>query len=191
MPHKNFILSADTARKKMQRMAYEIVEHNIDEQQIMIAGIKDSGVIIARKIKTFLQDIFKGEIVVIEISIDKRNPKNISIPGEFNFEDKVIIITDDVANTGKTLLYALKPFLDFYPKKIQTLVLVERSHKQFPVSPDYVGLSVSTALDEKIIVETKGDEILGARLSPSPTPSRREKPQPIPSQKGKDNILGL
>jgi len=164
MPGKNFILSADTARKKMQRMAYEIVERNVDEQQIVIAGIKDSGVIIARKIKDFLKDIFKGEIIVIEISIDKKNPKSISIPAAFDFEDKVIILTDDVANTGKTLLYALNPFLDFYPKKIQTLVLVERSHKQFPVSPDYVGLSVSTALDEKIIVETEGDEILGARL---------------------------
>jgi len=164
MPTKKFILSADAARKKMQRMAYEIVERNIDEQEIVIAGIKDSGVIIARKIKAFLQDIFKGEIVVMGINIDKKNPKNISIPGGFNFEDKVIIITDDVANTGKTLLYALNPFLDFYPKKIQTLVLVERSHKQFPVSPDYVGLSVATALDEKINVETKGDEIVGARL---------------------------
>ena len=168
MPTKNFIFSADTAHKKMQRMAYEIVERNMDEQHIMIAGIKDSGVIIARKIKTFLQGIFKGEIIVMEISIDKKNPKNVSIPGGFNFEDKVIIITDDVANTGKTLLYALNPFLDFYPKKIQTLVLVERSHKQFPVSPDYVGLSVSTALDEKIIVETEGDEILGARLEAHP-----------------------
>jgi pyrimidine operon attenuation protein / uracil phosphoribosyltransferase len=174
MPIKNFILSADTARKKMQRMAYEIVERNIDEQQIIIAGIKDSGVIIARKIKAFLQDIFKGEIIVLEINIDKKDPKNISIAGGFNFENKVIIIVDDVANTGKTLLYALNPFLDFYPKKIQTLVLVERSHKLFPVSPDYVGLSVSTALDEKITVETEGDEIVGARLSPSPTPSRRE-----------------
>jgi pyrimidine operon attenuation protein/uracil phosphoribosyltransferase len=164
MPVKNFILSADTARKKMQRMAYEIVERNMDEKQIVIAGIKDSGVIIARKIKFFLQDIFKGEIIVMEIIIDKKNPKNISIPGGFNFEDKVIIITDDVANTGKTLLYALNPLLDFYPKKIQALVLVERSHKEFPVSPDYVGLSVSTAPDEKIIVETEGDEILGARL---------------------------
>ena len=76
MPTKNFILSADTARKKMQRMAYEIVERNMDEQQIMIAGIKDSGVIIARKIKTFLQDIFKGEIIVIEISIDKKTQKH-------------------------------------------------------------------------------------------------------------------
>lgn len=164
MNTKKFILSADTARKKMQRMAYEIVERNMDEQQIIIAGIKDSGVIIARKIKSFLQDIFKGEIIILEISIDKKNPKKISIPGKFDFEDKVIIITDDVANTGKTLLYALNPFLDFYPKKIQTLVLVERSHKQFPVSPDYVGFSVSTALDERIIVETEGEEILGARL---------------------------
>ena len=168
MPVKNFILSADTARKKMQRMAYEIIERNMDEQQIMIAGIKDSGVIIARKIKTFLQDIFNGEIIVMEINIDKKNPKKISIPGGFNFENKVIIITDDVANTGKTLLYALNPFLDFYPKTIQTWVLVERSHKKFPVSPDYVGLSVSTALDEKIIVETEGDEILGARLEAHP-----------------------
>jgi pyrimidine operon attenuation protein/uracil phosphoribosyltransferase len=177
MPVKNFILSADTARKKMQRMAYEIIERNMDEQQIMIAGIKDSGVIIARKIKTFLQDIFKGEIIVMEINIDKKNPKKISIPSGFNFENKVIIITDDVANTGKTLLYALNPFLDFYPKTIQTLVLVERSHKKFPVSPDYVGLSVSTALDEKIIVETEGDEILGARLEAHS--------QPLPEGKGK------
>jgi pyrimidine operon attenuation protein/uracil phosphoribosyltransferase len=174
MPGKNFILSADAAAKKMQRMAYEIVEQNIDEQQIIIAGIKDSGVIIANKIKSYLQDIFKGEIHVIEISIDKKNPKDISISGDINFEEKIIIITDDVANSGKTLLYALKPFLDFYPKKIQALVLVERSHKEFPVSPDYVGFSISTALDERIIVETESGEIIGARLNPSPTPSRKE-----------------
>ncbi len=164
MPSKKFILSADIARKKMQRMAYEIAERNIGEKQIILAGIKDSGLIIANSIKTFLQNVFKEEISVMEISIDKKKPKNISIPGGINFDDAVIIITDDVANTGKTLLYALNPFLDFYPKKIQTLVLVERSYKTFPVSPDYVGLSISTAMDEKIIVETKGNEILGARL---------------------------
>ena len=164
MPAKNFILSSDTAAKKMQRMAYEILERNMDEPQIIIAGIKDNGLIIAHKIKDFLRDIFKGEIIVIEITIDKKEPKDISLSREFNFEGKVVIITDDVANSGKTLLYSLSPFLNFYPKKIQALVLVERSHKEFPVSPDYVGLSVSTAWDERIIVETKGNEILGARL---------------------------
>lgn len=164
MPSKKFILSAGIARKKMERMAYEIAERNIGEKQIILAGIKGSGLIIANSIKAFLQDVFKGKISVIEIDIDKKNPKKISIPGSKNFDDEVVIITDDVANTGKTLLYALNPFLDFYPKKIQTLVLVERSYKTFPVSPDYVGLSISTAMDEKIIVETKGNEILGARL---------------------------
>ena len=100
----------------------------------------------------------------MEIDIDKKNPKKISIAKENNFNDAVIIVTDDVANSGKTLLYALKPFLDFYPKKIQTLVLVERSHKKFPVAPDYVGLSISTATDERIIVETKSGKITGAKL---------------------------
>jgi len=164
MPSKKFILSADIAHKKMQRMAYEIVEQNIGEKQIILAGIKDRGLIIANIIKAMLQNVFKGEILVMEISIDRVKPKNISIPDGFNFDDTVVIITDDVANSGKTLLYALNPFLDFYPKKIQALVLVERSHKKFPVSADYVGLSVSTAMDEIIIVETKGNEILGARL---------------------------
>ncbi len=164
MADDNLILSAEIARKKLQRMAFEIVEKNIGEKEIILAGIKESGLIIANIIKATLQEVFKGKIAVIEIDIDKKNPKRISIPKENNFDNAVIIITDDVANTGKTLLYALKPFLEFNPKKIQALVLVERSYKQFPVAPDYVGMSVSTATDEKIIVEAKGNEILSARL---------------------------
>jgi pyrimidine operon attenuation protein / uracil phosphoribosyltransferase len=164
MASDNFILTADIARKKLQRIAFEIVEKNIGEKEIILAGIKDSGLIIANIIKELLEDVFKGKISVVAIDIDKKNPKNISIPKGKNFDDAVIIITDDVANSGKTLLYALRPFMDFYPKKIQVLVLVARSYKEFPVSPDYVGLSISTAADELIIVEANGNEILGARL---------------------------
>ncbi len=164
MTDKKYILSAEVARKKMHRLAYEIVERNIGESRIILAGIKGNGIIIAKKIKELLKDIFKGKIEVMQINIDKKFPKKITVHGEDDFDDAVIIVVDDVSNSGKTLLYALNPFLDFYPKKIQTLVLVERSYKRFPVSPDYSGLSISTALDEKIIVETKGDEITGARL---------------------------
>ncbi|MEO6838787.1 MAG: phosphoribosyltransferase family protein [Ginsengibacter sp.] len=162
----HFILSKDIAYQKLHRMAYEIAEQNINEKQIIIAGIKENGSIIAKIIASFLKDIFKGELKIIEIKIDKKDPKNISLSEKINFDNKTIIIADDVANSGKTLLYAIKPFLDFYPKRIQTLVLVERSYKEFPISPDYVGLSVSTALTEKIIVETsKNVEIEGARLT--------------------------
>jgi pyrimidine operon attenuation protein/uracil phosphoribosyltransferase len=162
MPH--FILSKEIAYRKIQRMAYEVLERNINEHEIIIAGIKESGLIIAHILYGFLKEIFNGEIIILEINIDKKDPKNISLSDKINFENKVIIITDDVSNTGRTLLYSLRPFLDFYPKKIQTLVLVERSHKEFPVSPDYVGLSISTALSEKIIVETEADKIIGARI---------------------------
>jgi pyrimidine operon attenuation protein/uracil phosphoribosyltransferase len=168
MADTHFILSKEIAYRKMQRMAYEIVERNSNEKQIILAGIKENGLIIAEILYGFLKEIFKGELSVIAIALDKRNPKNISISDEINFDDKVIVITDDVANSGRTLLYALKPFLAFYPKKIQTLVLVERSHKEFPVTPDYVGLSIATALSEKIIVETEDREIAGARLDQHP-----------------------
>ena len=160
----HLILTREIAYRKLQRMAYEIVERNINEEQIILAGIKANGKIISKIVYSFLKDIFKGEVSIIEIVLDKKDPKNISLSEKINFDDKVIIVTDDVANSGRTLLYALKPFLNFYPKKIQTLVLVERSYKEFPIATDYVGLSVSTAFTEKIIVETKDNEIEGASL---------------------------
>ncbi|MEJ7769041.1 MAG: phosphoribosyltransferase family protein, partial [Chitinophagaceae bacterium] len=79
-------------------------------------------------------------------------------------DDSVIILIDDVTNSGKTLLYALKPFLAHHPKKIQTLTLVERSHKLFPVSSDYVGISLATTLQEHIFVEVENGQVSGAYL---------------------------
>ena len=160
----NYILSKEIAYRKLQRMAYEVMERNMDEKEIIIAGIKDSGSIIAGVLNEFLKEIFTGSIRIMDIIIDKKDPKNISFSQTIDFNNKVIIVCDDVSNSGRTLLYALKPFLDYYPKKIQSLVLVERSHREFPVAADYVGMSVATALSEKIIVETDIDGITGARL---------------------------
>lgn len=161
------ILSQNAAMRKLQRMAYEIVERNFNEKKIILAGIKENGVIIARILSDFLKPIFEGEIKIIEVDIDKKNPLHVAIVTERNpvsFDDKVVIITDDVTNSGRTLSYALRPFLDFYPAKIQTLVLVERSHKKFPITPDYTGLSIATAISEKIVVETDNGNITGARM---------------------------
>lgn len=159
-----FILTKEIAYNKIQRMAYEIIEKNFGEKEIIIAGIKQNGLLIANILFDYLSPVFKGELKVLEIALDKKAPKNISLSEEMNFDDKVVIITDDVSNSGRTLLYAVKPFLDFYPRKIQTLVLVERSYQLFPLSPDYVGMSIATALSEKIIVEIDGKEITGARI---------------------------
>jgi pyrimidine operon attenuation protein / uracil phosphoribosyltransferase len=161
---KNYILSADVAEKKLRRMAYEILENNIGESHVILAGIRQNGYVMARKLMALLKEISDKSIQLIGLSLDKKHPSTIAIDTLVDFNDKVVIIVDDVTNSGKTLLYALKPFLQHYPKKIQILVMVERSYKKYPVQADYVGLSLSTTLQEHIYVEVEGDRITGAYL---------------------------
>ena len=161
---KNYILDQATAAKKLRRMAYEILENNTGETQLVLAGIRNSGTVMARHIQILLREISDISTDLFTVTLDKHLPAEVVLSKEGQFDDKVIIVIDDVAMSGKTLLYAMKPFLAFHPKKIQTLVLVERSHKAFPVKPDYVGLSISTTLQEHIYVETEGDVIKGAYL---------------------------
>jgi len=164
MADKKYILDAQAAAKKLQRIAYEILEDNMDEKKIVLAGIPENGVVIAKVIQKTLSEISALKTELITISLDKRRPGEIALSKKLDFDDQVIIIVDDVVNSGKTLLYSVKPFLEFQPKKIQTLVLVERSHNNFPVQPDYVGLSISTTLQEHIFVEVKDDQVTGAYL---------------------------
>ena len=164
MNTKRTVLTKEIIEKKLVRMAYEILERNSGEQHIILAGIRESGYIIAGRIMGLLKPLFNGTIQLVSIRLDKKKPGEVIVDPEVESNGKVVILTDDVANTGKTILYAMKPFLAHYPKKIQTLVLVERTHKQFPVMSDYVGLSISTTIQEHIIVEVKGNEVEGAYL---------------------------
>lgn len=163
-PTKNYILDQAVAEKKMRRMALEIIENNPDEKQIILAGIRESGSVVARNIQQMIAENSPVETLLLTLSLDKRQPKEVSLDNPIDFTGKVIIIIDDVSNSGKTLLYALRPFLDYYPKKIQTLVLVERSHNSFPVHPDYIGLSIATTLQDHICVEVDGGRVIGAYL---------------------------
>jgi pyrimidine operon attenuation protein/uracil phosphoribosyltransferase len=161
---RNYILSEEVAQRKMLRMAYEIIENNYGETEILIAGIRENGSVIARNICQLLKEISSIQTQMITISLDKKVPKEITLSEAVNPENRTIILVDDVSNSGRTLMYSLKPFLAYYPKKIQVLVLVERTHKIYPVKPDYVGLSVATTLQEHIYVEVSGDRVKGAWL---------------------------
>lgn len=162
---KNYILDEATAAKKLRRMAYEIIENNTGEDLLVLAGIRDSGTVMATIIQQLLTGISNIKADLFTVSLDKHHPTTVQLNREGNFDDKVVIVIDDVAMSGKTLLYAMQPFLAFHPKKIQTLVLVERSHKAFPVKPDYVGLSIATTLQEHIYVEAENGIIKGAYLA--------------------------
>lgn len=161
---RSFILDKDAAKRKIRRMALEVAEQNTGENELVIAGIVGNGVVVAQCIAAELQKIAQVNIQIVTIQLDKKEPLNTSLSPAINIQDKVVIIADDVANTGRTMFYALKPFMQAYPKKLQTLVLVERSHKAFPIQTDYAGLTIATTLQEHILVETAGEEIVGAWL---------------------------
>jgi pyrimidine operon attenuation protein/uracil phosphoribosyltransferase len=161
---KNSVLDQEAISRKMRRMALEVAEQNIEEKELVIAGIEGNGEIVAKCLINELKELVSSQIKSITISLNKKDPLEVSFQPQLDPENKVIILVDDVANTGKTMLYALKPFLNAHPKKIQTLVLVERSHKLFPIQTDYTGLSITTTLMEHIAVEVKGETIVGAWL---------------------------
>ena len=161
---KNYILDENIASKKLRRMALEVIENNAGETELILAGIEENGAVIARMMSRLIAENSAIVTRLITITLDKRNPGVISVSDMPELTDKVVIVIDDVASSGKTLLYALKPFLDHHPRKIQTLILVERSHTSFPVRPDYTGLSISSTLQEHIYVEVEGEKVTGAYL---------------------------
>lgn len=162
---KNYILTREKIDKILRRLAFEIAERNAGEKQILLAGIKENGLVIAQKLKQLLTGVFNGQTEVMDIHVDdKRYPRKITLSSIRNFDDAVVIVVDDVANSGKTMLYALKPFLQDQPRKIQTLALADRTHKTFPVHTDYVGFAIATTLQEHIFVEVENGDITGAWL---------------------------
>lgn len=164
MSDRTFILDKKDLQKKIKRLAFEIVENNIEETEIVLAGILPNGLTICNLLKTNIADISTIQVHIITIDINKREPQKIVVNSKEDFQAKSIIIVDDVSMTGRTILYALKPFLEYYPKKIQTLVLVERQQKSFPIHSDFVGLHISTTLQELIIVEQENNALTGVYL---------------------------
>jgi len=158
------ILDKVSADKKLRRMALEVAERNFDKSSLILIGIRENGIHIARKIGAYLQENFPGNIEVLELRLDKKDPGEIKLSADHDFNGKSVLLIDDVANSGRTMLYALKPLLQYKPSQIETLALVERTHKKFPVSIDYVGMSISTGLQEHIVVDVENGEITGARF---------------------------
>lgn len=150
----NIILNHQEIEFKIKRIAYQIYETFIDENEIIIAGINGNGSIFAEKISTVLQTISPIKVILCEVLIDKKNPKNsisTSITSDV-YQNKGLILVDDVLSSGTTLIYGVRHFLDVPLKKFKTAVLVDRNHKKYPIKADFKGISLSTSLLEHVQV---------------------------------------
>jgi len=149
------ILGHDQIQHKVRRIAYQIYEANVEESELIIAGIEGGGLSFAKKIRTVLGSITAAKITLCKVKMDKSNPLVSGVVTslkESEYQGKSIILVDDVLNSGTTLIYGVYHFLKTPLKQLKTAVLVNRNHKKFPVKADYKGLSLSTSLNEHIRV---------------------------------------
>jgi len=155
---KNIILTHNQINHKIRRIAFQIYENNVNEKEIILAGIDKNGFIFAKKLKAVLQKISDINPILCKVSINKKNPLEdikTSIPAN-EYENKSLILVDDVLNSGTTLIYGVKHFLNVPLKQFKTAVLVNRNHKKYPVKADFKGLSLSTSLHEHIQIILEG-----------------------------------
>lgn len=160
------ILTSHQTAQKIRRIAFEIYEQNFEEKSIIIAGIAGEGYEFAKRLVKELQEVSPLDVQLIELRFDKsiHYQSPILFDQETNVEGKVVVITDDVLNTGRTLAFSLEPFLKVRMKKVQVAVVVDRSHHLFPVHADYVGYSLSTTISEHVQVILSNEEEAGVYL---------------------------
>ena len=159
MAIKSKILDIQGIDQKLKRLAWQVYEKNSVEKEIIIVGISERGLILATKLADYIQEISKLKTKLAHLDLDKDNPYNKEVAlnlGVKEYANKVVVLVDDVLNSGKTLMYAAKHFLTTPLKRLAIMVLVDRNHNRYPIKADYVGLSLATTLQEYINVELKG-----------------------------------
>lgn len=156
------ILDKKQIQQKINRMAYQILEDNINEKEVVLAGIWDRGYKLALRLKTILQEISEIKVTMLKIDLEKESTRLTATTDldPVKVKNKVVILVDDVLNSGKTLAYGFGVFLNTPHKKIRTVVLVDRSHKIYPVATDFVGLQMATVLKEHVdvVLDVEGHE---------------------------------
>lgn len=153
---KTLILNSRQIQQRIDRIAYQIYENNYHEKEIIIAGIAKNGSVLAERISEKLKEISTIKITLSEIIVNKKQPLSEKIKvglSEKELNGKVVVVVDDVLESGRTMMYSIDPFLKYSVKRLTTVVLVDRDHHSYPVRADFVGISLATTMQEHISVE--------------------------------------
>ncbi len=159
-PMRTIVLDHRQIKQKIVRMAYEIIENLFEVNSIHVIGISGNGVQLAQLIVDEMRNISGQNIQYHTIQIDKDKPLDHDIlfnTENLNLSDAHVVLIDDVINSGKTIQYALNHILQQPVKQVKTATLVDRKHRRFPIHADFVGIQLSTTMQERVEVSFEGD----------------------------------
>ena len=149
------ILTKDDIKIKTKRISLQILETCLEDKTIVIAGIEENGAVFAKLITDEIKKLSQQNIILANVKIDKKNPlQSVKVSVDSSvYKNKSVVLVDDVLNTGSTLMFAAKHFLDVPLQQFKTAVLVDRNHKNYPIKADFKGISLSTSLNERVEVD--------------------------------------
>jgi pyrimidine operon attenuation protein/uracil phosphoribosyltransferase len=160
------ILNRTQLAQKIKRIAYEIYERNYTETELVLVGIKDEGFVFAQMLKVHLEKISPINITLAALTLDKsaKTHPAVFLDSPVDVAGKVVIVADDVLNTGRTLFFAVSHFLKYPVKKVQTAIIVNRTHRHFPISADYMGYELGTTFKDHVVVKLSDEASFGAYM---------------------------
>lgn len=155
MHQETLVLNNHQVNQKINRIAYQLYESFVYQEQVIIIGITGQGFKLAKKITDALRNISSINVTLEQLTFSKQDPcfSEYQYSGNLaQLNNENVVLVDDVLNSGSTLIYAAKYLLNQPIKQLVTTVLVDRIHRKFPIKADFVGLSLSTTLQEHIEV---------------------------------------
>lgn len=159
------LLSSKQLNETVQQLAEQLNKSHADTKNVLFVGIQQGGVAIGNEIVSALRklnpkdQIQYGQLDITFYRDDIRKeilaPDTMNLP--FGIENKTVVLIDDVLFTGRTIKAALDVLLDYgRPTKVELCVLIDRKeHRQFPIQPDYVGVTVKTNKTDKVKLVNK------------------------------------
>ena len=151
----NIVLNADDIEKKIKRLSYQIIEKNFNKKNIIIIGIQSNGKYLSERIKGYVMEYSDIKVSLYDMELDKKIFLFKKCTPELIYDhinNNIIVFIDDVMNSAGTLMYAINKILSYHPTDIQIGVLIERTHKSFPLSANFKGLELSTSEFEHVEV---------------------------------------
>ncbi len=159
---KQTIMTSRDVERSLDRISLEIIERNHGVEDLSIVGIHTGGVFLAEGIHQRIQQHEQIELPTGNLDITlyrddwslvSQNPIVKKTDICFALENRRVVLVDDVIFTGRTIRAAMDAIMDYgRPLSIQLAVLIDRGGRELPIQPDYTGIKVNVAPNERVDV---------------------------------------
>ena len=153
---RDLVMTHDNVVRKLDRMARELLEVHYQESTLVLVGVAGQGQALCEALSSRLTSLSDLEVVTGPLTMHRDLPLAHEMHCDVDmtaWNDKIVILVDDVLNSGRTLIHAVRFVLEGHPREVHTAVLVDRKHRSFPIRADYCGLTLSTHHNENIAVD--------------------------------------